>query len=153
MRQVFASHDRFQSRLIRFPRNDLAALDRDASVAKFSFLEFAITKATPTQSKPPFSTGSSSANLLTDRTTFPQVEQNIAKNPLPSRPAAETQPSNLSVAPPPSTLGVAQSSFTNGSFQATSPVLRPSAAPGIPVLLKINVRGSGSTRFTTTISV
>ena len=32
-------------------RPRFSALDRDASVAKFSFLEFAITQATPTQSR------------------------------------------------------------------------------------------------------
>jgi hypothetical protein len=57
------------------------ALDRDASVAKFSFLEFAITQATPTQSTRFARDFCSTSLLLTDGIRFPCAPQSNKTSP------------------------------------------------------------------------
>lgn len=126
-----------------FRDSSLTALDRDANVAKFSFMEFAITTATPAQ-----------------------IAQNLLKTPLPTRPtkanAAEpalaltTTPNPAGNASRPAQLDHrASSTFLGGDTLGEgglSPMVRVGTG-GVIVLLKINVVNAADIRFSTTVSV
>lgn len=130
-----------------------SALDREAKVSKFSFLEFAITEATQSQSLLCLATDVI-CRTLNALILYP-VAANLLKTPLITRPRTNKKNSSNSLALPQSSQPIANT-VPSGSFNVGSLDLAASiraGAGGIVVLLKVNIIDASDTKFSTTISV